>query len=53
MKEPERFASRFGVLNIALVPITILYLVVGLFGYLKYGENVQGSITLDIPQNEL
>ncbi|VVC38348.1 Amino acid transporter, transmembrane domain [Cinara cedri] len=53
MAHPRRFTSMFGVLNISFVPITILYCVVGLFGYIKYGENVKDTITLSIPKNEM
>lgn len=51
MESPERFGTTFGVLNCALVPITLLYTVVGFFGYLKYGDATQGSITLNLPNN--
>lgn len=53
MAKPERFSTRFGVLNCAMVPITLLYTVVGFFGYLKYGQHTQGSITLNLPNDQL
>lgn len=53
MAKPERFGTRFGVLNCAMVPITLLYTVVGFFGYLKYGQHTQGSITLNLPNDQL
>ncbi|XKL66370.1 hypothetical protein PGB90_009790 [Kerria lacca] len=53
MKEPIKFASPVGVLNVAFFPIALLYATFGFFGYLKYGENIAGSITLNLPQNEL
>lgn len=53
MKNPKRFGSAFGVLNASMLPISILYMVVGLLGYLKYGEETKGSITLDMPQDEM
>lgn len=52
MKRPEKFRSTCGVLNAAMTPIAILYSVVGLFGYMKYGENTKGSITLNLPEHE-
>ena len=42
-----------GVLNIAMTVVTCLLIAVGFFGYLKYGENVMGSITLNLPGDEL
>ncbi|XKL66373.1 hypothetical protein PGB90_009793 [Kerria lacca] len=53
MKYPSKFASPSGVLNIAIIPMTLLYAVFGFFGYLKYGNDVAGSISLNLPQNEL
>jgi len=53
MKNPKKFGSMFGVLNASMLPISVLYMVVGLLGYLKYGEGTKGSITLDLPQDEV
>ncbi|KAL1117152.1 hypothetical protein AAG570_004479 [Ranatra chinensis] len=53
MKNPRRFSSIFGVLNCAMLPITLLYTFVGFFGYLRFGETVSGSITLDLPEDEI
>lgn len=52
MKNPRRFGSAFGVLNCAMLPITLLYTFVGFFGYLKYGNETKGSITLNLPTDE-
>lgn len=38
-----------GVLNTSMTIVTCLYIAVGFFGYLKYGEDVLGSITLNLP----
>ena len=32
-----------GVLNISMVTIALLYIVMGSFGYLRYGEATKGS----------
>jgi len=53
MKVPNRFGSTFGVLNAAMIPITLLYTVVGFFGYLQYGSDVNATITLNLPKQEL
>nr|BAN20779.1 amino acid transporter [Riptortus pedestris] len=52
MKNPKQFNSLFGVLNCAMLPITFLYTSLGLLGYLKYGDDVKGSITLSLPDDE-
>jgi len=41
-----------GVLNTSMVIVSCLYIAVGFFGYLKYGDTVTGSITLNLPVNE-
>ncbi|VVC38343.1 Amino acid transporter, transmembrane domain [Cinara cedri] len=53
MKYPERFSSKFGVINVSLIPIAGLYAFIGFFGYLRYGEETKGSITLDLPSEEI
>ncbi|XP_062548582.1 proton-coupled amino acid transporter-like protein CG1139 isoform X2 [Armigeres subalbatus] len=53
MKNPEDFGGWTGVLNTGMVIVACLYTAVGFFGYLKYGEDVQGSITLNLPGDQL
>uniref|UniRef100_A0A6M2DNG0 Putative amino acid transporter n=1 Tax=Xenopsylla cheopis TaxID=163159 RepID=A0A6M2DNG0_XENCH len=49
MKTPKSFGGKVGVLNISMVSIVILYVGMGFFGYLKYGDESKGSITLNLP----
>lgn len=49
MKTPKAFVGKFGVLNRAMISIIILYVGMGLFGYLQYGNAAAGSITLNLP----
>ena len=53
MKTPRSMRGWNGVLNIAMTVVTCLLIAVGFFGYLKYGENVMGSITLNLPSDKL
>ncbi|KAJ6637549.1 Proton-coupled amino acid transporter-like protein [Pseudolycoriella hygida] len=53
MKKPEQFGSAFGVLNVGMILTTLLYTSFGFFGYLKFGDNVAGSVTLNLPQDEI
>lgn len=53
MKNPKHFLGCPGVLNITMALVSTLYAIVGLFGYLKYGEDVNGSITLNLPEDEV
>ncbi|GBP41420.1 hypothetical protein EVAR_36176_1 [Eumeta japonica] len=49
MRTPDAFLGWNGVLNTGMAIVGILYTAVGFFGYLKYGDDVQGSITLNLP----
>jgi proton-coupled amino acid transporter len=53
MKKPEQFTKPFGVLNVGMAIIGSLLLVMGFFGYLKYGDEVEGSLTLNLPQDDV
>ncbi len=53
MRSPRHFGGTFGVLNIGMAIVTCLQLLMGFFGYLKYGDAIQGSVTLNLPQDEM
>lgn len=53
MKTPKSFGARFGVLNIGMTVITLLYAFFGFFGYLKYGAQSDESITLNLPSDDM
>jgi len=54
MATPQDFGGFTGVLNTGMMIVACLYVAVGFFGYLKYGDAVKlGSITLNLPSNEL
>ena len=52
MRDPRAMRGWNGVLNTSMVIVTCLYIAVGFFGYLKYGDDVQGSVTLNLPKEE-
>ena len=49
MKEPHTLTGLFGPLNVAMVLVFVLYVCVGFYGYIEYGDKAAGSITLNIP----
>ena len=53
MKKPKKFMTPCGVLNIGMALNIILYVGMGLFGYLRYGDEVDGTVTTNLPQNEV
>lgn len=53
MKTPQDFGGTTGVLNTGMVIVACLYTAVGFFGYLKYGDAVNGSVTLNLPSEDM
>ncbi|GBP80155.1 Proton-coupled amino acid transporter-like protein CG1139 [Eumeta japonica] len=52
MLKPSQFLGCPGVLNTAMAVIVVMYGLVGFLGYYKYGDQVRGSLTLNLPQEE-
>ncbi|XP_063861777.1 proton-coupled amino acid transporter 2-like isoform X4 [Scylla paramamosain] len=52
MINPHDFRGLNGVLNTGMILVTCGYIAVGFFGYLKYGDAVHGSITLNLPPSD-
>lgn len=53
MRRPREYLGLTGVLNRGMVPIVLLYIFLGFFGYLKYGSGAEASITLNLPEDEV
>ncbi len=53
MRNPKHFEGWTGVLNTGMVVVSALYFAVGFYGYIKYGDEIRGSITLNLPADEL
>ena len=53
MSDPEAMTSTFGIVNIGLTLITIFYFAMAFFGYLQFGQESLGSITLNLPHDSL
>ena len=52
MEKPKNFSKPLGVLNVGMVFLTILFTAFGFVGYWKYGDDVQSSLSLNLPTNE-
>ncbi|KAM7343989.1 proton-coupled amino acid transporter-like protein acs isoform 2-T5 [Cochliomyia hominivorax] len=50
MKKPQHFLGCPGVLNTAMITVVTLYAIIGFFGYIRFGSEVRGSITLNLPE---
>lgn len=53
MKTPQYFGGYCGVLNIGMTIIVALYILMGFFGYIKYGADAAGSVTFNLPPGEV
>ncbi|XP_063224888.1 proton-coupled amino acid transporter-like protein pathetic [Bacillus rossius redtenbacheri] len=53
MRNPGHFLGCRGILVAAMSFVTILYTVVGLLGYLKYGDQTAASITFNLPTEDM
>jgi len=52
MKTPRSFMKPCGVLNFSMGTIVAMYAILGFFGYIRYGNEIAGSITLNLPTQE-
>ncbi|XP_045463492.1 proton-coupled amino acid transporter 1-like isoform X2 [Harmonia axyridis] len=53
MKNPKNFSRPCGVLNVGMGSVIILYSIMGFISYLKFGEQIEGSVTLNLPRDEV
>lgn len=50
MRKPEYFLY---VLNTAMFVVVFLYISIGFLGYVRFGDAVKASITMNLPEDEL
>ncbi|XP_075229259.1 solute carrier family 36 member pathetic [Lycorma delicatula] len=53
MKTPQHFIGICGVLNQGMGGVTLIYILLGFLGYLKYGDLTKDSITLNLPDTDI
>ncbi|KAK0177380.1 hypothetical protein PV328_001441 [Microctonus aethiopoides] len=53
MRIPSQFNSPLGVLNVGMVIVGAMFVSMGFLAYLQYGENVAGSVTLNLNSKEV
>lgn len=53
MINTDDFDKPLGVLNVAMIIVTILFMTFGFFGYLRWGEETFGSLTLNLPEEHV
>lgn len=52
MIKPQQFLGAPSVLLIAMVTVTVMYTIIGLLGFIRFGDSIRGSITLNLPTDE-
>jgi len=52
MRHPRNFLGCTGVLNISMSLVILLYITMGFYGYMRYGNEIKASITLNLPYDE-
>lgn len=52
MEKPQEFLGKPSVLLIAMSVVTVLYSVMGFLGFVRFGEDIRGSVTLNLPTDE-
>ncbi|KAG7211445.1 hypothetical protein KM043_010729 [Ampulex compressa] len=53
MKNPSNFNKPLGVLNVGMVIVGSMFVAMGFVSYLKYGDKVDGSVTLNLESSEV
>ncbi|XP_014487490.1 PREDICTED: proton-coupled amino acid transporter 2 isoform X1 [Dinoponera quadriceps] len=53
MKKPSNFSKPLGVLNVGMVIVGSMFVAIGFLSYLKYGDEVAGSVTLNLEPEEM
>ncbi|XP_011160214.1 proton-coupled amino acid transporter 1 isoform X2 [Solenopsis invicta] len=53
MRKPSNFNKSLGVLNVGMVIVGSMFVAMGFLSYLKYGDDVAGSVTLNLAQKEI
>lgn len=48
MREPRALPSAFGVLNLSMTIVIALTITVGFYGYIQFGDDAKGSVTLNV-----
>ncbi|ALC49171.1 CG16700, partial [Drosophila busckii] len=48
MRQPRQFESKLGVLNVGMFLVSVMFMFAGSVGYMKWGEQVGGSLTLNL-----
>lgn len=49
----QQFLGCPGVLNTAMASVTVLYTIIGFFGYVRFGDDVSANVISNLPETEM
>ena len=52
MKYPNDYLGWNGVLNTAIIIAIVVYAAVGFYGYMKFGNDIQASVSYNLPSDD-
>jgi len=47
MKDPNKFSPPLGVLNVGVAVTGLILMVMGFLSYLRFGDDIKGSVTVN------
>lgn len=53
LRDPSQMSGCCGLINVSFLILLFLYMIIGLLGFLKYGHNIEDSITFNLPSEPL
>ena len=53
LKEPKRMLGLTGIIHVSNWFVVAMFIAMGFFGYFKYGKDTAGSITFNLPLNQM
>lgn len=53
MKNPNHFLGICGVLNRGMSIVSMVYILIGFIGYVRYGDKVAENITANLPSDQM
>lgn len=53
MDHPEKMTGLFGVLNLGFMIVIPIIVALGFFSYFKYGDDIAGTIFLNLPEDDM
>jgi len=53
MRYRQDFGGWTGVLTTGMVLVVVMYMTLGFYGYLMYQDDIEGTITLNLPTGSL